>query len=160
MDDRRLLKIGEAAKILGTVPARAWERSGAASAAHAQGDAVLRCLGSARVPGGGDCRLCASEFARPESRPGPSTRGAGSLLRCERLAVHGGQGSRFGAELLQERLAARYDLAATNEAAGSDAQGPGGSGWFSACASCKASRSSTLANNRASRKSLRKMYWR
>ena len=28
MDDRRLLKIGEAAKVLGTVPARAWERSG------------------------------------------------------------------------------------------------------------------------------------
>ena len=46
------------------------------------------------------------------------------------------------------------------EAAGADAQGPGGSGWFSACANCKASRSSTLANNRASRKSLRKTYSR
>ena len=47
MDDRRLLKIGEAAKVLGTPPStmRAWERSGAACAANAQGDAILRYLG-------------------------------------------------------------------------------------------------------------------
>ena len=48
------------------------------------------------------------------------------------------------------------------EAAGPDAQGPGGSvpSWFSACASCKASRSSTRVNNRASRRSLRKTFSR
>ena len=143
MDDRRLLKIGEAAKVLGTVPARAWERSGELLPARRTRKgtryyAISDPLGFRAAATVGYARVSSHDQKADLDRQHAVLEAYCAAKGWQCTVVRD-----LGPELSQERLAARSrdGLAATNEATGPDAQGPGGSGWFSACASCKASRS-------------------